>query len=201
MAATEDTDFDRFRTDCLDVLKRWYQALSDPSLPVEDRHLGRYTGEMIDVSRRNGLIYDLNYLLFWRALNNLNATLWQIQPEYDMIAALRAFFEKTRPNPFQRMLDMLESIAWRESVARLGLYLPRDLAAGIAASRGTAVSVRSTVTRPFRRERRMVRENAVAMALLLSVSAAVLLAAPAPWGTLRWGLLASFGVLAVLWRR
>jgi ubiquinone biosynthesis protein len=124
---TDLTDMDRFRDDCREVLTRWYAALLNPSGPIEDRHLARYTGEMIDVSRRNGLIYDLNYLLFWRAINNLNATLWHIDPEFDLLAQLRAFFEKTRPDAFQRVRSMVKDPAWQDSLRHLGGSLARGL--------------------------------------------------------------------------
>ncbi|HXK04762.1 MAG TPA: AarF/UbiB family protein [Verrucomicrobiae bacterium] len=120
VAVTEDTDWESFRRDCLEVLDRWYRALQNPKSPVESRHLAKYTSEMIDVSRRNGLRYDLNYLLFWRALNNLNGALWHIDPNFDMLGELRTFFEEIRPGTLTRIRTMVRDPVWQESLVSLG---------------------------------------------------------------------------------
>lgn len=194
---TELTDMDRFRDDCREVLTRWYAALLNPSGPIEDRHLARYTGEMIDVSRRNGLIYDLNYLLFWRAINNLNATLWHIDPEFDLLAQLRTFFEKTRPDAFQRVRSMVNDPAWRESLRDLGGSLVQGLN-----TKTEAPTIRATTARSDRDERRKARTSGWAMLGIAGVSAAVLGKATSLPMSLTLALVATFVVTALFtsWR-
>ena len=124
VSSTEDTDFEKFRKDCLEVLGRWFRALQNPNLPLEERHLAKYTGEMIEVARRNGLRYDLNYLLFWRALNNLNGTLWHVDPNFDVIRELRIFFEEIQPGMHERVLNLLRDQQWQAALADFGRKLP-----------------------------------------------------------------------------
>jgi len=146
LTPTEETDLDAFREDALEVLHRWYSRASDPSLPIEERHLARYTGEMIDVSRRNKMRYGLNYLLFWRALNNLNGTLWMVDPQFDMMNELRLFFEEVRPDAVERATAVLTNPTtqgdWYNLVSRLpegvegafGSYARGELAAQVSVS-------------------------------------------------------------------
>lgn len=194
---TELTDMDRFRDDCREVLTRWYAALLNPSGPIEDRHLARYTGEMIDVSRRNGLIYDLNYLLFWRAINNLNATLWHIDPEFDLLAQLRIFFEKTRPGAVERVRAMVKDPTWQESLRHLGGSLTRGLGA-----KGETPTVAATTARSDQDERRNGRNAGWAMLGIAGVSAAMLGRATALPLSLTLGLVATFVIMALItsWR-
>src|SRR5271157_2839199 len=131
VAVTEETDMESFRRDCLEVLGRWYRALQNPDSPVEERHLAKYTGEMIDVSRRNGLRYDLSYLLFWRALNNLNGALWHVDPNFDMLGELRTFFKEIRPGNLERLRTLLSDRGWQESWKELGKEGPGSVSAGL----------------------------------------------------------------------
>ena len=55
LISTIDTDEAVVREQCLSVLREWYHACMDPTLPIENRHLARYIGAMIEVSRQNGL--------------------------------------------------------------------------------------------------------------------------------------------------
>ncbi len=104
---TEETDFEKFRREAMDTLRRWHHALANPESTIQERHLAKYTAEMIDVSRRNELRYGLNYLLFWRAINNLNATLWLIAPDYDLMGQLRSFFARIRPDMTERLQGVM----------------------------------------------------------------------------------------------
>lgn len=133
LTPTEETDLDEFRTDALEVLHRWYRRASDTTLPIEERHLARYTGEMIDVSRRNKMRYGLNYLLFWRALNNLNGTLWMVDPSFDMMGELREFFEEVRPDAVQRATDVVTAPAWQSDVYDLISRLPSRIEGAVEA--------------------------------------------------------------------
>ncbi|OAN67117.1 hypothetical protein A7X12_00345 [Sphingomonas sp. TDK1] len=196
VTATDDTDFDRFREDCRDVLNRWYAALLDPTLPIEERHLARYTGEMIDVSRRNGLQYDLNYLLFWRALNNLNGTLWHISPNYDLLGRLRIFFERTRPGPGRRVRATVADPAWRGSLTELARALPGGAA---GAATGT-LRVGASFAPSRDGEARRRRSAAVGAALLLLLPLAIAAASDRLPASVRAGLPLALGA-ALLWSR
>jgi ubiquinone biosynthesis protein len=107
LVATGETDYRQFEIEAMEVLGRWRSSLSNPNAPMEERHLARYTAEMIEVSRRNQLHFRLNFLLFWRALNNLNATLWMIAPEFDLVQELQVFFRSIRPGMAERLRESL----------------------------------------------------------------------------------------------
>jgi ubiquinone biosynthesis protein len=196
---TPDTDFDTFRDDCREILSRWYRALRDPSLPIEERHLARFTGEMIDVSRRNGLIYDLNYLLFWRAINNLNATLWQLQPDYDLLAQLRAFFERSRPGPAARARAVFESPAWRGALGDLVHRLPR----GRPPPLDRPAPLGAALSNSARRRRLVTAQAGTAALMLFGISAGVIASAPglSPMARATPAAVLIVSTAIVIWRR
>lgn len=203
VSVTEGTDFERFRLEGVDLFKRWYRALTDPNSPIEERHLTRYTGEMIEISRRNGLIFDLNYLLFWRALNSLNATLLRIQPQYDLLSHLQSFFARIRPSPMLQLVETLGRPGWLQTTLTTGLDTPRTVEHGLEAlSRGASLRNLS-VAWGLRRDRRTGWESAIGTLLLLAPSAAMLLASATLPGGLCATLLGLFATAAVLavWRR
>lgn len=201
VAVTEDTDMESFRRDCLEVLDRWYRALQNPSSPVEDRHLAKYTSEMIDVSRRNGLRYDLNYLLFWRALNNLNGALWHIDPNFDMLGELRAFFEEIRPGSLERVWMLLNDRRWRQSLKLLGRDWPGRVSTGLDEKAGGRPLVEVTwTTAPVQRARERVHSRGLGLALV-SLSFALLIAHPAVQSPVRLAAAPLFGgcLVALFW--
>jgi len=204
VAVTEDTDMESFRRDCLEVLNRWYRALQNPNSPVEQRHLAKYTGEMIDVSRRNGLRYDLSYLLFWRALNNLNGALYHIDPSFDMLAELRTFFEEIRPGNVERIRMMLSDRQWQASCKVLAREGPEKARHGLdeAARGGPRIDVTWSMT-PSNRVRDGAQARSIGVALV-SLSFALLIAAPAVQLPLRVAAAPLFGgclVALFRWRR
>jgi ubiquinone biosynthesis protein len=124
---TEETDFEKVKSEAIEVLTRWYEVSKDPNAPLEERHLAKFTAEMIGVSRRNQLRYGLNYLLFWRALNNLNATLLLVDPTFDLMSELRRFFERIRPGILGRVADLVEDPRLRVRLGELTVGLPNIL--------------------------------------------------------------------------
>jgi len=191
VAITDETDYFGFRRDCLEVLGRWYAALSDPDSPIQDRHLAKYTGEMIDVSRRNGLRYDLNYLLFWRALNNLNGTLWRVDPTFDLVQSLREFFEGTRPSEIDRVLAVVDDPGWQDSVVRTAAGFPSRMEAVLSRKSDDArrMTVVQSLSKPLDASRRSgSRLSALAV---LAVTLALILAAQIGW-ILKAGASAAF---------
>lgn len=203
VTVTEDTDMESFRRNCLEVLTRWYRALQNPDSPVEQRHLAKYTGEMIDASRRNGLSYDLNYLLFWRALNNLNGALWHIDPNFDMLGALRTFFEGIDPGYLARIRMLLSDRRWQASWEALSREAPGAMIHSLdEAARGRPrINVMSSMT-PTNRARDGVRARSIGVALV-SLSFALLIAGPAVQFPLRLAAAPLFGscLIALFWRR
>jgi hypothetical protein len=63
--------------------------------------------ELIDVTRRHRLHFDMTYLLFWQTLNTLNTTILRTSPTFDLMSELRSFFQQTRPGAVQRMLQLV----------------------------------------------------------------------------------------------
>lgn len=185
LVATEDTDPRAFHQECLEILGAWYATAMDPSSPIEERHLAKFTGDMIDVSRRHGLRFGLNYLLFWRALNALNATLWQVDPSYDLMGELRAFFELYRPDPFERLRRVKEDPAWHGQAIEASFHSPERLRRLGAALRGNEVRWRVDRwetpgdERRHRQRARGLAAAAVAASLLVLAGAHPLLSTPA----------------------
>lgn len=128
---TEETDFEAVRRQCLKVLQTWYRACLDPTLPIEERHPAKYIGDMIEVSRQNGLQYCLNYLLFWRALNSLNATAWRVDPRFDLLKELRSYFEQAQPGMTQQALLAVTDRAWTMTNYQLTRALPGQIGAAL----------------------------------------------------------------------
>jgi ubiquinone biosynthesis protein len=204
VAVTEDTDMESFRRDCLEVLGRWYRALQNPDSPVEARHLAKYTGEMIDDSRRNGLRYDLSYLLFWRALNNLNGALYHIDPSFDMLAELRSFFEEVRPGQLARLRMLLSNRRWQESWKALSKEGPGKVSLVLDETAGGRPRVQVTWTMaPVHRGRESTHARRLSIALV-SLSFALIIAAPAVQFPMRVAAAPLFGgclVALIWWRR
>jgi ubiquinone biosynthesis protein len=173
LTPTEETDLDAFRKDALEVLHRWYSRASDPTLPIEERHLARYTGEMIDVSRRNKMRYGLNYLLFWRALNNLNGTLWMVDPQFDMMLELRRFFEEVRPDAVERATAVVTDAGtqgdWYDFITRL----PERAEGALAGRAGGERAAQVSVTESGRKQRAGLDEVRLIVAGTLAASLAV----------------------------
>jgi ubiquinone biosynthesis protein len=198
---TEDTDPEVFRQEYMERLRAWYAKALEPGSAIEERHLGRVTGEMIDVSRRNSLRFGMNYLLFWRALNAVNATVWMVDPRFDLLGELRRFFVSRSPGLGERLREMAADPLWQEAVVRL---------AGAAKDR--ALDARPPgAGRPWRACRwesppagRQANRQARGLALaLVALSAAVLLLAGPPAAPLPVKVSALLVPLALLalWRR
>jgi ubiquinone biosynthesis protein len=183
LTPTEDTDYEKFRSEALEVLGRWYHTAMDPKASIRERHLAKYTAEMIEVSRRNHLRYGMNYLLFWRSLNHLNATLWLVAPDYDLMGQLRSFFEEIRPSLFERVRTAVLSPAAKSRWAELVSGAPSDLGEllggylGTGGSRGPAVF--ESAKRTLDTRGRMRWEGLAVMSLPVAIVAASPSAPPA----------------------
>lgn len=93
---TSETDLPAFRDAASSVLRRWYEASRDSDrTSVTDRHLGRFSGEMLDLVRRYRLQMRMSTLLFWRSLIIVNSTVLRFPGTVDPLTSTRAFFEPT----------------------------------------------------------------------------------------------------------
>jgi len=106
---TAETDFQQLRRDIHTIMRGWYEASREPNSPLADRHLGRYFGEFITAIRANKVRMGLDTLLFWRALLALDSTALRFQGQFDLLGELRSFFERTRPSPFERVMELVTS--------------------------------------------------------------------------------------------
>lgn len=103
LTPTDDTDFAGFRAEASAVLTQWYDLSLTAGSSVESRHLGKYVGRMIDISRRYQLVYDMSFVLYWRALQALDSTALRLNPDFDLMGELRAFFTTVRPGMAERL--------------------------------------------------------------------------------------------------
>ena len=179
---TETSDVARFRREGIDLFRRWYGAAQDPSLPVRERHLGRYSGEMLDIVRRSHLTMGMDTLIFWRALNTLDATALQVAAYFDLLTALREFFESTLGGFYERLADALgDDGECRAELAAFAVEVPnrlgRVLQAGATAEWEWTVVAEDT---PSRRGRSDGEAMLLAGALVLAT--AVLVASSAALG-------------------
>ena len=122
---TNDSDLERLRKEAMEVLQRWYRTSMNQASSPEEKHLAKYTGQMIEISRRNHVRYGLNYLLFWRALNLLNATLLLVAPQFELMKELRDFFHDVRPGLIPRWTEVVQDPARRWRLVEAATLLPR----------------------------------------------------------------------------
>lgn len=200
---TEDTNIDRFNAQCLEVLQRWYHAMSDPRSSVGERHLARYSGEMIGISRANGLAYDMNYLLFWRAMTNLNATLWHLDPDYDLISHLGDFFQRTRPGLLARLRAGICAPAWAATLNELCRDAGGKIYSGLPEAGRFQPAAKVTPAWSPRREQRQTRSAAGGGLLLIGPAMVIVLGMAGPDADISWALLAGLMLVGarLLWGR
>jgi ubiquinone biosynthesis protein len=137
---TEETDLRTFEREAKTVLRQWHLvALRLSSVGADSaaapRHLGRYIGEMIAISRRNQLQMGRRYLLFWRAMNALDATILQLSAEFDLLGEMQRYFGQTRPPAIQRILQVLSDQSRVDIAADLAQSAPgqiRNTLSGLA---------------------------------------------------------------------
>jgi len=104
---SDETDLKNFEIEGKSVLRRLCRGLHNPSAPIRERHLGKFTGEMFDVIRRNRVRMSSDTLLFWRALNALESSAVRLSAVFDLVAELRHFFERIRPPLSERIFHRL----------------------------------------------------------------------------------------------
>jgi ubiquinone biosynthesis protein len=126
--ATDGTNAVAFETDVKQVLKRWYVS-STGGGDADDRHLGKYISEILDLSRRHAVRMNWDLALFWRTMHALDTTALKLPQYFDTLAEMRAFFARTFGNPLTRSLELAFDPAWQidviEAGNRLGGFAPR----------------------------------------------------------------------------
>jgi ubiquinone biosynthesis protein len=171
LTVTADSDVRGFRAEARAVLQEWHDTSLRADTPVAARHLGKYIGQMIDISRRYRLLYDMSFLLYWRALNALDSTALRMSGTFDLMAELREFFEQIRPGVFERLaavtVDQRRLLVVRRLQAQLrdrAAAALDDTAAGRAKS--TVVAGEDRASRRARhREARWTAAAAVSVSL------------------------------------
>ena len=105
-APSQETNMREFEKQGVEILSRWYHASQDPNTPIADRHLGRVSGEITSVMRRNGVLIGTETLLFWRAISALDSTALRLSKTYDWLDELGRFFKELRPGFGERMIEL-----------------------------------------------------------------------------------------------
>jgi ubiquinone biosynthesis protein len=181
LIATEDSDFDRVREEAIEVLRRWYTISLDPAAALEEKHLARYTVEMIEVSRRNQLRFGLNYLLFWRALNHLNASLWLIAPDFDLMGELRDFFQRMRPSMIRHLTELVGDRERQADLLASSRVFPDAVAQSLGWIGEGHFTMRATITEALPLHRKRTLQDAGVAAALAVFNMIVLLGNPRVW--------------------
>jgi ubiquinone biosynthesis protein len=104
LTPSDSTDCVTFEREIKSILRRWYRAVSDPTLPIQERQSGKFSGEMIESIRRHRMRMGMDTLLFWRALTALDSTAAILSDNFDLLSELRRFFFETRRQEWFRGL-------------------------------------------------------------------------------------------------
>ena len=96
-----------------------------------DLHLGKYFSEFIEAIRANKVRMGLDTLLFWRALLALDATALRFKARFDLLGQLRTFFERIRPTPIERLIDVMTSTQLAFDLLELARKAPGDVSQSI----------------------------------------------------------------------
>jgi len=179
---TSETDLQAYRREAKGILARWHEASTNPDSSIEERHLGKYTNEMIASMYRHRLRMSMDLLLFWRTLIALDSSALRLARHLDLLQELRRFFERHRSALGRRMLETACDPSYRWKWLDLAREAPERsswLLRGL--SRGSYV-LPVQVERPRRkRQAENSRWRTLSLAVV-SVSLGVL-ATGVPWGT------------------
>jgi ubiquinone biosynthesis protein len=174
--ATDGTDPAAFEADAKQVLRRWYESATGHAAP-EDRHLGKYITEILEVTRRHRVRMHWDLALFWRTMHALDTTAQKLPQYFDTLAEMRDFFVRTGGSPAQRVREVVSDLGWQLDE----IHLQRHLMDSVLAARMVAAG--HLPWRPdFGENRHMeLRYDRGAKALTaatLALSAGVLAASP-----------------------
>ncbi len=129
LAPTVEADERAFRAEAIGVLRRWYQASSDHAVTSpNERRLASFAADMAELIRRHKMQMGWSSLLFWRALNALDATASRFPGYFDLLETLRAFFEPSDAEIVKRVVDVGRDPERAAAIASLMLHEPRYVA-------------------------------------------------------------------------
>jgi ubiquinone biosynthesis protein len=121
---TELTDYQEFLKDLSFNIHHWYQASKRPASTFEDRHIGKYLGDVLGSVRRNHLRMEIDSLLFWRALSALDYSALSMSKHFELLYELRLFFEQIRPGPIERLINVITDRRFETEVIELTPRVP-----------------------------------------------------------------------------
>ena len=124
---TPESDITAFKQSAKHVFRRWYEFSSDPSARPEDRHVGKYQGELLNLMRIHGIHIKRDLLLFWRNIGVLDATALRFPEGFDLHLTMRNFFSEMKPNLSQNMIDEFTDTIYRKNYILLPQSTTRDL--------------------------------------------------------------------------
>ena len=116
---TELTDYQEYLKDISFNIHEWYAASKRPAATFEDRHIGKYLGDVLGSVRRNHLRMEVDSLLFWRALSALDYSALSMSKHFKLLYELRVFFEQIRPGPTERLINVATDLQLETEVIEL----------------------------------------------------------------------------------
>jgi ubiquinone biosynthesis protein len=128
---TSETDPQQLKRDVYAIMRGWYEASRTSASSLAERHLGKYFSEFIEAIRANKVRMGLDTLLFWRALLALDATALRFKARFDLLGQLRTFFERIRPTPIERLIDVMTSTQLAFDLLQLAHDAPGDVSQSI----------------------------------------------------------------------
>jgi ubiquinone biosynthesis protein len=168
---TSETDPQQLKRDVYAIMRGWYEASRTSASSLAERHLGKYFSEFIEAIRANKVRMGLDTLLFWRALLALDATALRFKARFDLLGQLRTFFERIRPTPIERLIDVMTSTQLAFDV----LQLAHDAPGGVSQSIDDVIVERPLVAiRSESAPQQTIRVNNEALLIALPLGAASL---------------------------
>jgi ubiquinone biosynthesis protein len=179
---TSATDLDAWLYDVSCLLASWHASLRNPRAPIEDRHMGRLQGNIAAAMRNHNVRTRPNQLLVWRALVLLDTTTLRLPNRFDVLGAMRAFFERHRGNLAAILRQT--SASWRAETTQIGpnVFAPVRALVG-SETRPSALTVHRSRAggRPESTRRMLYAIGALCGGLLLPVVPPGLRAVPLAW--------------------
>jgi ubiquinone biosynthesis protein len=185
---TPQTDMQHLQRDVHRIMHRWHKASQQGEAELSERHLGTYFTEFIEAIRRNQVQMSMDTLLFWRAILTLDATALRFGSQFDLLSALRDFFQKTRPTPLERLMALLTDREVAMSLNKIKQEMPAQIEAlvgDLSLSRHQLPVLKSSS--PHRKLRS--DDNARLLALIIAGSSLLVISVKLPLNVLGQTLL------------
>ena len=177
LSISESTDTDAFEGEVKAMLAAWTRANLDPQAPISAKHVGRVADDLLRLLSRHHVRLDLNTLLFWRTLIVLDGTALRVGRHYDLMSAIRRFFEANRASVAERVASGTGARGYLAGAIRAGRSFSALIGDRVH-QQGTVVQMLRARAESHRRARAGATRRLAA--ILALVSAAILL------GRARW---------------